>query len=90
MLDAQQLEQFVGELDAELLALVGDHLERASEPADPSVVDGPSDGGSVLAGDDGELNILGESVSHREDVLLVSNRFQRSCVNPSGTCGTSG
>ena len=75
--DLEKLKEIFGWLGAELFSLVGDYLHRHSELEDLSFKNGRSHREGFLVGDGHHLSILGEGVSHAEDVLLAGLRFER-------------
>ena len=71
VLGAQQLEEVVHHLVAELLALVGVDLFWWGEPVDPVVEDGLGYRGGLLVRQRHQDGDLGEGVGDGQDVLVV-------------------
>ncbi len=74
MFHFHQLEQLVGELVAELLALVRDDLYWNSEPTDPMRKNGVGDGLGFLVGQSNQFDVFCAGISHTQNLLFVSSR----------------
>ena len=56
--------------------MVGDDLLRHSKSTDPSLKDGCGHSEGLLVGDGHHFRVLGEGVSHAEEVIFAGVRFE--------------
>jgi hypothetical protein len=85
MFHFHELEQLVGELVAELLALVRDDLYWNSKTTDPMRKNGVGDGLGFLVGQGNQLDVFCAGISHTQNVFFVSSRrdqgSEQICMN---------